>query len=293
MPASHKVAMKLTAIEGNRQWLDGGAMFGHAPKTMWEKWTAVNPDNQIPLACRSLLIEVEGSRILCEVGVGDYMQPEMARRYGVEGGGHLLLQNLLQQGVQEKDIDFVILSHLHFDHAGGLVPAWPGMNESDWQMRFPNARFVVGLEQYERSLHPHARDKASYVPGLSKRLSESGRLILVGENGRTGTMLDSHIQYIFTSGHTPGLMHALISSGRKKIFFCSDIIPGQAWIHLPIVTAYDRYPELTVNEKSEILEQAVQEDWILFYTHDAEFIASKVLLSDKGRYQASQPSKKF
>lgn len=285
--------MKLSSLEGNRQWLDGGAMFGHAPKAMWSRWVDVNEDNCIPLACRTMMLEKESQTILFELGVGDYMEPKLASRYGIENSGAVLIENLKKAGKSETDVDVIVLSHLHFDHAGGLVPSWPATKSDDWTMRFPNAKIVVSQEQYKRSLRPHLRDRASYIPLLSEKLESSGRLVLVGENGRSGLGIDSFIQFHFTNGHTPGLMHSLVSFKKEKIFFCSDIVPGKNWLNLPIVTAYDRNAELSVNEKKEILERAENEGWVLYYTHDPDIIASRVGLNQKGKYEAKDEFKDF
>lgn len=276
--------MKLTSIEGNGQWLDGGAMFGHAPKALWSRWTEVNENNCIPLACRSLVLEIADLCIVLEMGVGAYMDPDLSSRYGIESGGHLMLRNFEAAGFKEEDVDYVILSHLHFDHAGGLVPDWPAIKEDNWQPYFPNAKYLVGKEQFDRALYPLLRDRASYIPELNQRLQESGRLVLVTEEG-SGTELDQHIEWVFGNGHTPGLLHALIKGENQKVFFCSDTIPGRPWLHVPIVTAYDRFSEKTASEKQDMLKRAQEENWLMFYTHDPKACASFVNKNEKGKYE--------
>ncbi|KPJ62011.1 MAG: metallo-beta-lactamase, partial [Deltaproteobacteria bacterium DG_8] len=171
--------MECFSIEGNRQWLDGGAMFGNAPKSLWTRWVQCDAQNRISLACRSLVVKSENLTLLFEAGIGFYMEPNLYSRYGVEGTSELLLKNLAQKGIAEEDVNYVILSHLHFDHAGGLLPEWPEINKADWVPHFPNATYLVGKTQYERSLSPHLRDAASYIPGLAEKLRESGRLVLL------------------------------------------------------------------------------------------------------------------
>src|SRR3989338_1116502 len=131
----------VTAVEGNRQRLDGGAMFGNAPKALWQRWLVPDADNRIELACRCLLIETHGYKILCETGIGAFFPPKLAERYGIQTPTrHLLLENLEQLGVAEMDIDMVILSHLHFDHAGGLLSPH---GEVPVRLLFPKATYVV------------------------------------------------------------------------------------------------------------------------------------------------------
>ncbi len=275
--------MKCYSIEGNRQWLDGGAMFGNTPKRLWSRWVEVDGFNRIPLACRALLLQTNDITILFETGIGQFMEPQLAERYGVEGNGNLLIENLDIIGFQEKDIDYIILSHLHFDHAGGLVPVWPGIQQSGWMTLFPKAKYVVGKAQFERSLTPHLRDRASFIPGLSEKLQNSGRLILIDDNQTEIDALKGVVTFLFTNGHTPGLMHSLICGDNRTIFFASDLVPGTAWLHLPTVMGYDRWPELTVNEKKVILEKAITENWLLFYTHDACCAASLIFRDEQGK----------
>jgi len=280
--------MKCYSIEGNRQWLDGGAMFGNAPKTLWTKWVECDELNRIPLACRSLLLKTDKLTILFETGIGYFMTPKLASRYGVEGDSHLLLDNLFSIGIHEEDVNYVVLSHLHFDHAGGLVPVYPGILNPDWKLHFPNAKYVLSKTQFERSVTPHPRDSASYIIGLSRKLKESGRLILVENSQSAIDDLKNLVSFTFSGGHTPGMMHAIIHGEKETVFFSGDLIPGTPWIHLPIVMGYDRFPEQTINEKKIVLEKAISENWLMFYTHDSQVAASKIQRSDKGKYEACE-----
>ena len=281
--------MECFSIEGNRQWLDGGAMFGNAPKSLWNRWVKCDRQNRISLACRGLVVRSENLILLFESGIGFYMEPKLSSRYGVEGDSPLLLKNLAKKGIGEEDINYVILSHLHFDHAGGLVPEWPEIDKADWAPHFPYATYLVGKTQYDRSLSPHPRDYASYIPGLAEKLKESGRLVLLDSCKPDMEDLKGWLSFFYTNGHTPGMMHALIRGKRETIFFCSDMVPGTPWINLPIVMGYDRYPEQTVNEKKIIMERAVAEGWLFFYTHDPNIVASRIKLNNKGKYEASEP----
>lgn len=270
----------LTSLESNTQMLDGGAMFGNAPKALWSRWTDVDQENRIPLACRSLLIEIDDTKILCEVGVGNYFQPELAKRFGIQSPQeNILLSNLKKNNINPEDIDFVILSHLHFDHAGGLMPSY---NQTEKILNFPNAQYIVGQVAWERSNNPHARDKASFIPELNKLLIESNRLI-IADNFDFPTEINKFISFIQSNGHTPGQMHLLLKGQSKSVFFCGDLIPGTPWCHLPITMGYDRYPEKLIDEKNEVYQKAIPEKWLMFYTHDYKIAASQLTYNEKNK----------
>ena len=161
----------ITSIEGNSQKLDGGAMFGNAPRAMWQRWIAPDEQNRIPLSCRTLLIQEESPKryILIETGVGAFFSPEMKERYGIQESNHCLIDNLANAGVNQENIDIVLLTHLHFDHAGGLLSEF---REGEMpHLLFPNAKILVGEKQWERANDPHARDRASYVPEVMNALN--------------------------------------------------------------------------------------------------------------------------
>ena len=282
-------AVLITAIDGNKQRLDGGAMFGNAPRAVWEKWLAPDLQGRIPLNCRAMLLEIDGKKILCETGIGAFFEPKFADRYGVTESTHKLLENLTLAGLNEHDIDFVILSHLHFDHAGGLLPSWADQQSGCTDLLFPNAKYVVGHTALERAKSPHSRDRASFIPGLTDKLVSSGRLIVV--NGASHQdVLPGTISFTFTAGHTPGPMHTIATSSTgnngkdRSIVFAGDLIPGRSWVHLPITMGYDRFPELLIDEKSALYDRFANESNWIFYTHDHEVAMSHVKRDDKGRF---------
>ena len=199
--------MKAWSLLGNSQKLDGGAMFGNAPKPMWEQWVDVDALNRIDLACRALLVEgINGKRVLFETGVGAFFEPKLRERYGIQESGHVLLDELARIGLSDADIDVVVLSHLHFDHAGGLLAPW--QEGQPLRLLFPNAAFVVGVEHWQRAQHPHPRDRASFVTELNALLAASGRLELV--SGDTTPVLGDAVRFHHSDGHTPGLLLAEI-----------------------------------------------------------------------------------
>lgn len=278
--------MKLTAIEGNRQRLDGGAMFGNCPKSMWERWAPPDAQNRIDLACRGLLVsEPSGRHVLLETGIGTFFPPKLRERYGVLGAEHALLRSLAAEGLRPEDIDVIVLSHLHFDHAGGaLAPFEEGLPH---RLAFPRAAFVVSEGAWARAKRPHARDKASYIPELPALLEATGRLELV--TGTTSAVLGANYTFTYSEGHTPGLMLTRVGGGDRPVTFLGDLVPGAAWVHLPITMGYDRYPELLIDEKERELGRILAEDGLAFYTHDPAYAASALSRDERGKFYAKDP----
>jgi glyoxylase-like metal-dependent hydrolase (beta-lactamase superfamily II) len=279
---------KITSVEGNRQLLDGGAMFGNAPRPVWEKWIAPDGLGRIPLACRSLLVEFAGKRLLCEAGIGAFFEPKLADRFGVQSPErHLLLENLKALGHVPEDIDYIILSHLHFDHAGGLLPTYRELCEGREGLIFPRAQYIVGAEAWERARNPHPRDRASFIPELPMKLEATGRLLIVPRDPLPKD-LEGRLEFLTTEGHTPGQLHTLFRGDHDKVFFCGDLIPGRAWVHLPITMGYDRFAEKVIDEKAEILNRAVSENWLLFFTHDPFVAAARIHKSGTGKFEPTE-----
>lgn len=275
--------VKLTSVLGNTQKLDGGAMFGNVPKAMWDKWTPVDERNRITLACRCLLVQTGTSNILLETGIGAFFSPKLKDRFGVQETEHCLLASLKEKGVSDADIDVVILSHLHFDHAGGLLSAWS--EDSEPTLLFPNAQYVVGEEAWGRALSPHPRDKASFIPELNAQLEESGRLEIIPDGKEHAQCLDPQIfRFHYSHGHTPGMLLTQISTPKGEVLFAADLIPGSAWVHIPVTMGYDRYPEKLIDEKAALLNYLYEKKGYLFYTHDAQYALSSLVRNEKGKF---------
>lgn len=280
--------MKLWSILGNSQQLDGGAMFGNAPRALWAKWLAPDAQNRIPLACRALLASpLNGRTVLFEAGIGAFFDPKMRERFGVVEERHVLLESLREAGFEHADIDVVVLSHLHFDHAGGLLAPWAEGRGPE--LLFPNATFLVGAEQWQRARHPHPRDRASYIPELPQLLQDSGRLEIV-EGDRSRTLGDA-VRFHYSDGHTPGLMLAEIIGPERVggeahggVVFCADLVPGKPWVHVPITMGYDRNAELLVDEKRAFLEDKFVRNVHLFFTHDPDCALAQLVRDDRGRF---------
>ena len=280
--------MKLWSINGNTQKLDGGAMFGNAPRAVWERWVNVDAQNRIDLACRALLVTgLNGKTVLFETGIGAFFEPKLRERYGVVEAGHVLLDSLAQAGFRHEDIDVVVLSHLHFDHAGGLLAAWAEGQAP--ALLFPNATFVVGHAHWQRARHPHPRDRASFIPELPALLLASGRLELV--EGDYSQALGAAVRFHHSDGHTPGLLLAEIvgptridGQAHGGVVFCADLIPGRPWVHVPITMGYDRCAETLIDEKAAFLQDKLARDVRLYFTHDTGCALAQVVQNEKGRF---------
>lgn len=280
------VSRALYSVRGNSQKLDGGAMFGNAPKALWSRWVTVDEQNRIDLCCRALLVrEQQGDKvrhILFEAGIGAFFEPRLRERYGVVETEHVLLQSLAAIGVTPAQIDVVVLSHLHFDHVGGILAPW--QDGQPMQLVFPNARYVVGEDAWQRALQPHPRDKASFIPGLTELLLATGKLERVSNTH--STVLGAGYRFHHSEGHTPGMLLAEIEMPVGPVVFCADLIPGTPWVHVPITMGYDRFPELLINEKRVLLDDLLHRHGRLFYTHDPKVSLSGIARDDTGKYSA-------
>ncbi|MBI4732142.1 MAG: MBL fold metallo-hydrolase [Chloroflexi bacterium] len=270
--------MQLYSVLSNAYKLDGGAMFGNAPKALWGRWIPSDGQNRLGLATRALLTLTQKETILFEAGIGAYMEPKLRERFGVTESEHMLLKSLAQHGVSPADVTHIFISHLHFDHAGGLLNAWQDGKEPE--LLFPNARFYVGEKAWERATHPHPRDRASFIPVLHKRLEQSQRLTLI-KKGDILSFDELELHFFYSDGHTPGLLCADLRYDKERLVYASDLIPGRFWVHLPISMGYDRYPELLIDEKNALLTSLAKENAWIFYVHDPDFAASKVQYDDE------------
>jgi len=276
--------LRLHAIRGNDQRLDGGAMFGNAPRAVWQKWCPPDERGRISLACRAMLVDEGDRKVLFETGIGTFFEPSLRDRFGVTQSEHVLLDSLKAIGLSDADIDVVVVSHLHFDHAGGLLSSFKA--GEPLALLFPKATFVASKTAVERARHPHARDRASFIPELLPLLEASGRLHVV--DGPQDARLGPSYHFDYSDGHTPGMLHATVRGAKHAAFFAADLIPGMPWVHAPITMGYDRFPEQLIDEKSGLLERFVNDGTHVFFTHDFEVACARVV-KENGRYRAEAP----
>lgn len=275
----------ITTLSGNSQKLDGGAMFGNAPRALWQRWSAPDNQHRIDLGCRAMLVREGDRNILVEAGIGAFFSPELKKRFGVVEERHVLLERLAETGLSDADIDVVVLTHLHFDHAGGLLAAYEEGRAP--RLLFPNAKFVTGRRQWARACQPHARDRASYIPELIQLLEASGRLELL-EDGETSPTLGSAWRFHVSDGHTPGQLLPEVTMPAGPVVFAGDLVPGVAWVHVPITMGYDRFPEQLIDEKTQLLEDLFARNGRLVFTHDPLTAIGRVTQDNNGRYGVSE-----
>lgn len=277
--------LRVSSILGNSQRLDGGAMFGNAPRALWQKWLPPDELGRVALVCRALLVEQNDKKVLLETGIGVFFEPKYKERYGVVEDEHVLLASLKTAGVDHTEIDAVVLSHLHFDHAGGLLSAFREAEPPE--LLFPRARYVVGQTAFERAKAPHLRDRASFIPGLPEMLEQSGRLELVPDRAEMSDTLGSSFRFWHSDGHTPGMLHTFVVGAKAQLVFCADLVPGAPWVHLPITMGYDRFPERLIDEKRTLYARAVDERVGLFFTHDPATSLAFVDKDAQGRFSVA------
>jgi glyoxylase-like metal-dependent hydrolase (beta-lactamase superfamily II) len=271
----------LVSLDANFQALDGGAMFGHVPRALWSAWIQPDARHRVRLATRALLVREAGRNVLFEAGIGGFFDPALRDRFGVEGEGNELLTSLAREGLGPEDIDVVVLSHLHFDHAGGLLADWrPDRRPA---LAFPRARFIVHRDAFARALHPQTRDRASFVPELQALLLDSGRLDLVGA-ADAPDRLGAGFRFHISEGHTPGLLLTELHTPRGPLLFVSDLAPGRAWLRPTVGMGYDRCAERLVEEKTALLGDLAARGGSLFLVHDPAFAVVRLTASERGGF---------
>jgi glyoxylase-like metal-dependent hydrolase (beta-lactamase superfamily II) len=253
----------------DRFLLDGGAMFGVVPKKMWEKMIPADVENRIPMTSRSLVIRGRDRVILVDTGVGDKLPDKFKKIYGIAVSALSMNERLAPLNLVTEDITDVVLTHLHFDHAGGSTTRADGKVAPT----FPNATYHVQKSQWNLACHPSLRDRSSYIPANFLPLMEHNVLHLV-EGPVVGFF--EGIDLIVTNGHTAGQQHPLITGPDRSLFFCADLIPTSAHLPIPWHMAYDNHPIGIMDEKAELLNRAAVENWILCFEHDPVTAAASI-----------------
>lgn len=272
--------MKLHPIEAGNFKLDGGAMFGVVPKTIWSKTNPADNNNLIDIAARCLLIEDENRLILIDTGMGNKQSDKFFGYYS-QWGNHNLDASLAAKGFHRDDITDVFMTHLHFDHCGGSV-IW-NKDRTGYEVAFKNAKFWTNKNHWEWATKPNNREKASFLTENIMPMFESGQLNFI-DRPASGFMEKTELGFglFFADGHTEKQMLPIINYKGKTICFMADLLATAGHIPLPYVMGYDTRPLLTMPEKAQFLDRAAKENWYLFLEHDAHNQIITVKETEKG-----------
>lgn len=247
--------IRVETIYDGMLWLDGGAMFGIVPKKLWSKVTKPDVENRIRLGMYSLLLFTE-PKILIDTGIGNKSDEKMRKIYRIDGGH--ILDSLHSCNVAPKDIGIVINTHLHFDHAGGNT--W--QHDDEIKPTFPNAQYIIQREEWDAANNLNELTQASYLTDNIGPLRDQLKIIDGAEEVIPG------VTAIRTGGHTKGHQIIKIASEGTVGVYLGDLIPTTLHLPLPYIMSYDLNPIVTLNRKREVLAQAAQENWVLFFEHD-------------------------
>jgi glyoxylase-like metal-dependent hydrolase (beta-lactamase superfamily II) len=267
--------MKLYTIDTGFFKLDGGAMFGVVPKSLWNRVNPSDENNLCNWAMRCLLIEDGDKLILIDNGIGDKQDAKFFSHYFLNGED-TLVKSLAKHGFRPEDITHNVITHLHFDHCGGGIK-W-NADRTKYESAFPNATFVVGKEQWDFSLNPNAREKASFLKENILPMQELGQLQLIEKEGE----LWPGFSVRFVHGHTDGMMIPYIRYKDKTIVYTADLMPAHFYTPIPWVMAYDTRPLISMDEKKAFLEEAAKNDYILFFEHDPKVECCTLQQTERG-----------
>jgi glyoxylase-like metal-dependent hydrolase (beta-lactamase superfamily II) len=267
--------MKLYSINTGYFKLDGGAMFGVVPKSIWSKTNPADANNMIDLAMRALLIEDGNKLILIDNGMGTKQDAKFFGHYFLHGDD-TLEKSLAKHGFSANDITDMFLSHLHFDHCGGSIK-WNN-DRTKFELAFKNAAYWCNERHWEWATNPNKREKASFLKENIIPIQESGHLRYTTE----GAELFPGFSITFSNGHTDAMMHPHIKYKDKTIVYMADLLPTIGHIPLPYVMGYDTRPLITLDEKEKFMDKAASGEFILFLEHDPKNECCTVQKTEKG-----------
>ena len=282
--------MKLYSINTGYFKLDGGAMFGVVPKSIWNKINPADENNMCSWALRCLLIEDGNRLILVDNGMGDKQDAKFFSYYYLHGDD-TLDKSLAKYGFHRNDITDVFLTHLHFDHCGGSI-----MREGDKLVSaFKNATYWSNEQHWETATKPNEREKASFLKENILPIKESGQLKMVngipidigrsmgnGDLPNIKSEISQVLSFRMVNGHTEAMMLPQIKYKGRTIVFVADLLPSQGHIPIPYIMAYDMQPLLTLNEKKVFLKEALENDYVLFFEHDPQYECSTLQQTERG-----------
>jgi len=267
--------MKLHTIDTGFFKLDGGAMFGVVPKTIWNKTNPADENNLCTWAMRCLLVEDGDRLILIDTGIGNKQDQKFFSHYYLHGDASMD-SSLAAKGFHRDDITDVFLTHLHFDHVGGAV-----IREGDKLVpAFKNAIYWSNENHWEWAVNPNDREKASFLKENILPIQESGQLKFI--NGQDNVSFTSNINVKFAYGHTEAMMLPLINYNGKQILYVADLLPSIGHLPMPYVMAYDMFPLKTLTEKKIILTEALEKEYILYLEHDPVNECCSLKQTEKG-----------
>jgi len=257
--------IEIRHIHSGNFYLDGGAMFGVVPKPLWEKKSPPDSRNRIRLAANSLLVRAANKNILIETGNGTKWTPKLRDIYAIDEGDPLT-QNLATAGVSPSQVDLVINTHLHFDHAGGNTK----LLDDRAVPSFPNAQYIVQADEFAHAANPTERDRASYFEDNFLPMRQSGQWKLI--SGDTEILPD--ISVVRIPGHNASIQAIKLTGGGKTVFFVADLFPTRHHLPLAWIMAYDLYPLQTLETKRKWMRTIVEDGWIVVFGHDPDVPAA-------------------
>lgn len=272
--------MKLYPVETGNFKLDGGAMFGVVPKVIWQRTNPADANNRIDIAARSLLIEDGDRLILIDTGMGNKQSDKFFGYYD-RWGDHTIDDSLKKIGFHRDDITDVFMTHLHFDHCGGSIK-W-NHDRTGFEPAFKNALFWTDERHWNWAVNPNVREKASFLKENLWPMKESGQLKFVSR-GEDSFLENSELGFdiLFVDGHTEKQMIPHIRYQNTTLVFTADLIPTVGHIPVPYVMGYDTRPLLTLSEKGAFMDKAVQNNYVLFFEHDAHHEICTLRETEKG-----------
>jgi glyoxylase-like metal-dependent hydrolase (beta-lactamase superfamily II) len=268
--------MNISIIDAGNFKLDGGAMFGVVPKTIWQKMVPADENNLCSWKMRCLLVEDKDRLVLIDTGMGDKQAQKWQNFYFRHGDGELI-KSIRVAGYHENEVTDVLLSHLHFDHCGGAV-CWNSSKDA-YRLTFPNAKYWTHSLHWELAMKPNPREKATFLIENLQTIIESGQLNFIEQ---IQNPLGDKFEFIYADGHTEKMIMPIINYANQKIIFAADTIPSFAHIHVPYCMSYDVRPLQTMHEKSLILDRIVKENILLLFDHDVVNEVAEIEITDRG-----------
>ena len=271
--------MKIHPLNTGNFKLDGGAMFGVVPKTLWQKTNPADANNMCDWSMRSMLIEDGNKLILIDAGIGDKQSEKFFSHYYMHGNDSLI-GNLKSLGFSPNDITNVFLTHLHFDHCGGAIQ-W-NKERTGFEPAFKNATYWSTENHWKWATEPNSREKASFLSENILPIQESGQLKFIERTGDFTKNVFENFDVLFVDGHTESMMIPHITYQNKTIVFMADLLPSVGHIPLPFVMGYDTRPLITMSEKETFLNNAVKNEFVLFLEHDSVNECCTLQMTEKG-----------